>query len=41
MTMISDLKNWYKTGHQKHRTSFVWNFAWKKFLGDPTFSSSL
>jgi len=39
--MISDLWNCCKTGHQKHRISFFWNFAWKEFLGDPTFSSSL
>ena len=39
--MISDLWNCCKTGHQKHRIFFFWNFAWKKFLSDPTFSSSV
>ena len=39
--MIGNLWNCYKTGHQKHRISFFWNFSWKTFLGDPTFSSSL
>ena len=37
--MISDLC--CKTGHQKHRAFCFWNFACKKFLGDPPFSSSL
>ena len=41
--MISDLWNCCKTGRQKRSIvfPFFWNFAWKEFLGDPTFSSSL